>query len=340
MKVSVVKNKEKYSEIVSSISRCANSQTSIKLSDFDSGDEYLVKLEKLSKEEIAPISNTKWFFERMRGQYTDSRATKASLSELDEKSFKTEYPKKQLLTKTDIAKVMTIWEMKPHIACNSREKCFISYMSSLKRNHTNIDATYWHNIVALSILYKDIEACFEKRCGQRGFKSRTVAYTMSAISYLTNQNLNIAYIWKNEKVQSQLEEIIEREIVKVNDFLNQDNSRSFTKNAKCWDDMKDMLHGHTVPVSLFTSDEDNINEYNDAEKGIINQANAIPAEWWNAMLRWAKEENRLSLIERRQASNYIKKIGNNRFIKTINAAEKAIALKEKAETLGFVMENL
>ena len=213
-------------------------------------------------------------------------------------------------------------------------------MSSLKRNHTNIDATYWHNIVALSILYKDIEACFEKRCGQRGFKSRTVAYTMSAISYLTNQNLNIAYIWKNEKVQSQLEEIIEREIVKVNDFLNQDNSRSFTKNAKCWDDMKDMLHGHTVPVSLFTSDEDNINEYNDAEKGIINQANAIPAEWWNAMLRWAKEENRLSLIERRQASNYIKKIGNNRFIKTINAAEKAIALKEKAETLGFVMENL
>ena len=340
MKVSVVKNKEKYSEIVSSISRCANSQTSIKLSDFDSGDEYLVKLEKLSKEEIAPISNTKWFFERMRGQYTDSRATKASLSELDEKSFKTEYPKKQLLTKTDIAKVMTIWEMKPHIACNSREKCFTSYMSSLKRNHTNIDATYWHNIVALSILYKDIEACFEKRCGQRGFKSRTVAYTMSAISYLTNQNLNIAYIWKNEKVQSQLEEIIEREIVKVNDFLNQDNSRSFTKNAKCWDDMKDMLHGHTVPVSLFTSDEDNINEYNDAEKGIINQANAIPAEWWNAMLRWAKEENRLSLIERRQASNYIKKIGNNRFIKTINAAEKAIALKEKAETLGFVMENL
>lgn len=104
--------------------------------------------------------------------------------------------------------------------------------------------------------------------------------------------------------------------------------------------MKDMLHGHTVPVSLFTYDEDNINEYNDAEKGIINQANAIPAEWWNAMLRWAKEENRLSLIERRQASNYIKKIGNNRFIKTINAAEKAIALKEKAETLGFVMENL
>lgn len=70
MKVSVVKDKEKYSEIVKSISKCANSQTGIKPSDFDSGEEYLIKLEKLSNDEIAPISKTKWFFERMRGQYT------------------------------------------------------------------------------------------------------------------------------------------------------------------------------------------------------------------------------------------------------------------------------
>lgn len=332
MKVSVVKNKEKYSEIVSSISKCANSQTSIKLSDFDSGDEYLVKLEKLSKEEIAPISNTKWFFERMRGQYTDTRA---NLNELEEKNFKNEFPKKQMLTKTDIAKVMTIWEMKPHIACNSREKCFASFMSSLKRNQTVIDATYWHKIVALSILYKDIEECFEKRCGQNGFKSRTTAYTMAAISHLSNQSLNLTYIWKNEKVQPQLEEVIEREVVKINEFLDQDNSRSFTKNAKCWEDLKDMLEGHTIPASLLISEDDNLEEYNEEEKGIIIQANAIPSELWEAMLIWAKKENKLSLIERRQISNYIKKFENNRLFKTIKTAEKAIALKKKAELLGF-----
>lgn len=332
MKVSVVKNKEKYSEIVSSISKCANSQTSIKLSDFDSGDEYLVKLEKLSKEEIAPISNTKWFFERMRGQYTDTRA---NLNELEEKNFKNEFPKKQMLTKTDIAKVMTIWEMKPHIACNSREKCFASFMSSLKRNQTIIDATYWHKIVALSILYKDIEECFEKRCGQNGFKSRTTAYTMAAISHLSNQSLNLTYIWKNEKVQPQLEEVIEREVVKINDFLDQDNSRSFTKNVKCWEDLKDMLEGHTIPASLLISEDDNLEEYNEEEKGIIIQANAIPVELWEAMLIWAKKENKLSLIERRKISNYIKKFENNRLFKTIKTAEKAIALKKKAELLGF-----
>ncbi len=336
MKVSVVKDKEKYNEIVSSISKCANSQTGIKQSDFDSGDEYLVKLENISKEEIAPVSNTKWFFERMRGQYTDTRA---SLTEVEEKNFKAEYPKKQMLTKTDIAKVMMIWDMKPHIACNSREKCFSSYMASLKRNQTSIDAAYWHKIVALSILYKDIEACYEKRCGQNGFKSRTTAYTLSAIAFLTNQSLNLTYIWKNEKVQPQLEEVIEREVVKINDFLDQDNSRSFTKNAKCWEDLRDMIEGHTVPASLLITEDETPEDYNEEEKGIIIQANSISASWWKSMLDWSKEENKLSLIERRQASNYIKKMENNRFIKTIKAAEKAIALKKKTEALGFTMQD-
>lgn len=336
MKVSVVKDKEKYEEIVKSISKCANSQTSIKLSDFDSGEEYLVKLEKLSKEEIAPVSNTKWFFERMRGQYTDTRA---SLGDLEEKSFKTEFPKKQMLTKTDIAKVMTIWNLKPHLACNSREKCFASYLAALKRSQTEIDAAYWHKIVALSILYKDIEACFEKRCGQKGFKSRTTAYTLSAISYLTNQQLNLTYIWKNEKVQPQLEEVIEREVVKINDFLDQDNSRSFTKNAKCWEELKVMIEGRPIPSSLLAAEDKDNEDYNEEEKNIIAQANAITIDWWQSMLSWAISENHLSLIERRQATSYIKKISNGRYIKMIKSAEKAIALKKKAEMLGFTMDN-
>ncbi len=230
---------------------------------------------------------------------------------------------------------MTIWDMKPHLACNSREKCFASYLSGLKRKQTEIDATYWHKIVALSILYKDIEACFEKRCGQKGFKSRTTAYTLSAISYLTNQQLNLTYIWKNEKVQPQLEDVIEREVVKINEFLEQDNSRSFTKNSKCWEELKDMIEGRTIPISLLATEDEEDEKYNEEEQNIIAQANAITVDWWQSMLLWAMSENYLSLIERRQATSYIKKINSGRYIKKVNAAEKAIALKKKAEMLGF-----
>lgn len=336
MKVSVVKDKEKYSEIVKSISKCANSQTGIKPSDFDSGEEYLIKLEKLSNDEIAPISKTKWFFERMRGQYTDKRA---SLNKIEEDLFKREYPKDQMLTKIDVARVMGIWDMKPHIACNSREKCFASYMFALKKNHQTIDVAYWHKVVALSILYDDIEKCYEKRCEQKGFKSRTTAYTMSAISYLSNQELDLAYIWKNEKVQPQLEEIIERLVVKINCHLDLDNSRSFTKNAKCWEDIKDLIEGCcNIPYSLLSSGSGD--NYSEEEYNIIAQANAITKEWWNAVLEWNKTEKTLSQIEKLTVSNYIKKMDDGRFIKTINNAEKAIAIKNKVEHLGFSMNDI
>lgn len=334
MKVSVVKNKENYSEIVKDISTCANSQTGIKQSDFESGDKYLIDMEKISKEEVSPITNKKWFFERMRGIYAD---TLASLGKYDKESFKEEFPKDQMLTKIDVAKLMVIWDMKPHTACNSREKCFASYMRTLKEG-TNIDATYWHKVVALSILYKTIDKCVEKRCGQKGFKARTTAYTMSAISFLTGQNLNLTYIWKNQKVQSQLEEIIEREVVIVNNFLERDNSRSFTKNARCWEELKEWIDSTPIPASL-TSTEEQGEDYNEEEENIIAQANAITSALWQAMLNWAKAENRLSLIERRNISGYIKRKENGRNITKVNQAENAIALKKKAEMLGFTFEG-
>lgn len=334
MKVSVVKNKENYSEIVKEISTCANSQTGIKQSDFESGDKYLIDMEGISKQEVSPITNKKWFFERMRGIYAD---TLASLGKYDKESFKEEFPKDQMLTKIDVARLMVIWDMKPHVACNSREKCFASYMRTLKEG-TNVDALYWHNVVALSILYKTIDKCVEKRCGQKGFKSRTTAYTMSAISYLTEKKLNLAYIWKNQKVQSQLEEIIEREVVIVNDFLERDNSRSFTKNAKCWDELKEWIDGTPLPISLTTTEEDE-DDYNEEEENIIAQANAISQEWWQALYDWTKAENRLSLMERRNISGYIKRKDNGRLIKKINQAKNALALKNKAELLGFNFED-
>jgi hypothetical protein len=333
MKVSVVKNKENYSEIVKEISTCANSQTGIKQSDFESGDKYLIDMEGISKKEVSPITNKKWFFERMRGIYAD---TLASLGKYDKESFKEEFPKDQMLTKIDVARLMVIWDMKPHVACNSREKCFASYMRTLKEG-TNVDALYWHHVVALSILYKTIDKCVEKRCGQKGFKSRTTAYTMAAISYLTEKKLNLAYFWKNQKVQSQLEEIIEREVVIVNDFLERDNSRSFTKNAKCWDELKEWIDGTPLPISLTTAEEDE-DDYNEEEENIISQANAISQEWWQALYDWTKAENRLSLIERRNISGYIKRKDNGRLIKKINQAKNALALKNKAELLGFTFE--
>lgn len=66
MKISVIKDEQDYSEIVKEISTSANSQTAIKRSDFLSGDEFLKDLERVSRTETEPTTQTRWYFEKKR----------------------------------------------------------------------------------------------------------------------------------------------------------------------------------------------------------------------------------------------------------------------------------
>lgn len=101
MKISVIKDEQDYSEIVKEISTSANSQTAIKRSDFLSGDEFLKDLERVSRTETEPTTQTRWYFERKRGQY---RNEVSNLFGYDKTLFNSTYPKAQILEKADVAK--------------------------------------------------------------------------------------------------------------------------------------------------------------------------------------------------------------------------------------------
>ena len=63
-----------------------------------------------------------WYFERTRGQYLDQLA---QLNGFNEKSFKREYPKNQKITKTDIAKYESSWNMQPYNVCRGAERTIL-----------------------------------------------------------------------------------------------------------------------------------------------------------------------------------------------------------------------
>ena len=78
MKLNVVKNKDQFSEIVSRISEYANTQNKIAISDLSSNRPYHIALEKISRTTLAPLQRgksiqTRWFYERARGQYKNAR---------------------------------------------------------------------------------------------------------------------------------------------------------------------------------------------------------------------------------------------------------------------------
>ena len=74
VKLSVIKNKQNFAEIVSRIAEYANTQNKVSISDLSSNTSFHIEFEKLSRSIwTQPVEGqpyqTRWFYERARGQY-------------------------------------------------------------------------------------------------------------------------------------------------------------------------------------------------------------------------------------------------------------------------------
>lgn len=99
---------------MSRISRYANTQNKVNDADFTANNAHLVAFEKLSRYILTPITEdsniqTYWFFERARGQYKNFRQ-KEGFTKSRQAAFDLKYPKKQVITKVELAKYINAYE--------------------------------------------------------------------------------------------------------------------------------------------------------------------------------------------------------------------------------------
>lgn len=345
MKISVIRDIEHDEEIVRAISNSANSQNSIKKSDFSANEPYLIDLERLSRTEWVPNGNNKpinkWYFERTRGQYLDQLA---QLAGFNEKSFKIEYPKHQKITKTDIAKVEMSWKQKPHEVCKGAEKNYKSFVDEVKRESPIVTAAYYKKIVAKCILLNTIDAIVKsKKLG--GYKSNMNAYILSSLSMLSKGNLNLMYIWENQFVQQEVVDIIEELIPIVWTHLTASSSsvgitaniNEWSKRAECWNRLKLKLGElDELDPSLI---QEQINEdgssLNETQLGRITEAENVPAHTWFEIAKWAKANNQLTPIDRKAAFNFGSIRSRNQKFKSLKQALYALKIFASAKEAGF-----
>jgi hypothetical protein len=209
MKVSVLKNagndSERDKDIVSHISKYANTQSAVKKSDFNINEPFLVELEQISRKEWVKDSGdrpvSKWFFERTRGQYQDKLNHCATAAA--EKEFEAEYPKSQMFDKTMLAKYMMAWYQDPSSVCNGGEINYQKFYTKLHREAYHFDERKYHQAIAKAVLFNTIDAYYGKDGKQLlGYKSNMVAYTLAALSYLSGKSLDLSRIWDEQHVLS------------------------------------------------------------------------------------------------------------------------------------------
>lgn len=346
MKISVIRDAENSESIIKAISTSANSQTAIKNSDFSANEPYLVDLEKYSRSEWVPNGNAKpvckWYFERTRGQYLDQLA---QLTGYNEKSFKREYPKNQKITKTDIAKYEASWNMMPYNVCRGAEKNYTIFVSDIKRDKPEVTANYFKRAIAKCILFNTIDSIVKsKKLG--GYKANMNTYLMSSVSFLSDRNLDLTYIWENQMVQQDVIDRIEELIPMVWVHLTgvsstvgslSSNAGEWSKKPECWNRLKLKLSEYEKfgQELMQTETNDDGSCLNEAQQNKIQEAEAIEANYWFALANWTKTRDLLTPMDRKAAFNFGTMRSRNRAFKSLKQAQYALKIVEKAKELGF-----
>ena len=304
MKLSVIKDEQGKEDIIRKIAEYANTQNPIKKSDLTSNNSFIISLETFSKN-TAPPSFTpgtvvsKWFFERKVGEYNNLQLNAKKESRFE--AFVNVFPKKQMIKKTDFAKRAWAWgmpdkngkkEVLPYVASKSAEIVYRKYIDTVENNKIEADLAYYKTSIAKEILYKKIYTLLPD-LGVSGYKSNVALYTLSWLSYLSRDKIDLSSIWDKQDVSRQLIQEFKKMIPLVHAIIltpNNENSEhygknigEFTKKEECWSLLKkkrfsldDNIPEITAPEIVWGNDGGpNSNRLHETE------------EFWNKMTVWA-----------------------------------------------------
>jgi hypothetical protein len=339
VKFSVIENPDEYSDIVSLISKYANTQNKVNNADFSANNPALVAFEKLSRYILSPITattniQTSWFFERARGQYKTLRSREGRTKAL-QIAFDRKYPKKQMFSKVDLAKYINSYKevydgkkliIGPHIVVRGNEKNYAQFIgNNLPENIKKINNIYFEDTIAKCILFKNADKRYGIKPNSIGeMKQVVVPYSLSLLNIITEDQLDLFKIWKNQDVSPELSDFIFELMIQVNQFILETyNGQHYIEKAKkeeCWDLVKnhewifnikdikaDLIDPKNPPKRYNEIDIDE--EELEQNKAVIK---SIPPALWNEILQWGKDSQFLDTIKQTIVSNIAFKLRQNR----------------------------
>lgn len=341
VKFTVIENPEQYSEIVSRISKYANTQNKVNDADFSANNPALVAFEKLSRYILSPITATSnlqtcWFFERARGQYKTLRSREGRTKAL-QNAFDKKYPKKQMFTKVELAKYINAYQenydgkkfvIGPHIVVRGNEKNYAQFIgNNLPENIKKINTVYFEDVIAKCILFKNADKRYGIKPNSIGeMKQVVVPYTLSLINIVTENKLDLYKIWKNQNVSSKLSDFIYDLMKQMNQFiLDTYNGQHYIEKAKkeeCWELVKNNSWDFNLKeIKADLIDEKNPPKRNtdiDISEQELSQnkeiIKSIPAALWNEIGQWGKDSEYFDITKQTVVSNIAYKLRQNKVL--------------------------
>ena len=223
IKLTVIREQSKTEEMVGFISKYANSQNKINMSDFSANDPYHIEMARLSEKIYVPSENGKstlrWYYERARGQYmvdVNRQPTPAA-----KKKFKEVSPKSMCISKTVAAKCMMAWMRYPNVVSKGLETNFIEFSAMIKNGEVpEPSQESYISMISKVILFKECDKLVAKQ-NFGGYKAQINYYVIALLAEFHSNEVDDLDIWKRQSISPELSIRIEKLILKVwNHFMN------------------------------------------------------------------------------------------------------------------------
>jgi hypothetical protein len=237
--------------MIPEISRYANTQNKVSEADLFANHPFNRKVEELSRHAWAPGRTagqmTHWFYERARAQY---QTEQIKLTAAQKRTFLSQNPKDQVITKTDLAKFENTWRRLPHIVSEGAQKNFVKYAEAISEEYdsrpTEFNERWFQHMVSKAILFKAAERIVSGAPWYSGgYRANIVTYAVARLNQLIDdrfpgQVLNLDVIWREQRladaVSAQLEETSKVVYaVLVSPPAGMKNVTEWAKRGRCWD---------------------------------------------------------------------------------------------------------
>lgn len=238
-KIIVIKNEEQSETLISEISKYANSQNVVRQADLSSNKPFHREFEKLADSCFCPDGTSKWFYERSAGSY-NVMLTRKGNTPAKLKKLKQDIPTTRKLTKTDLAKFLYAWELKPDLVSLGGQKNFAAFMEYVDEQNIIPDQNYFKEAIAKTIVFKETQ----KICRRAfvAFQGNIANYTVSVIAMMYLKKIDFNYIWNKQGLSEEFKIYITKLAHQVKKALEESAQEKmlseWAKKTQCWHEIK------------------------------------------------------------------------------------------------------
>lgn len=317
LKLTTIKDKESTGEIVAKIAEYANTQNRISASDLSSNNQSLVKLEMISRSIWAPpkdgqSSQTRWFFERARGQFKNERL-RQGFTPSKRKAFDLKNPRKQVFTKELLAKYINCYQeirrnnravIGPHIVVRGSQKNYAQFFTH--NLYDEPDEIYFQDSIAKAILFQTAEFVYGIQPNSIGdLRYITVPYSIAWLSYKLENRLDLYKIWRDQKLDAIFEDVLRQTMIRVEDLIKDNAPGSlygeWAKKEECWSfirkedfyiDLSKIKHYVTDPNEINGRSNIDVNQQTRAR--LLEEIESLGADNWKKIYLWCRDSGQIS----------------------------------------------